>query len=236
MKGVILSINPEAQIVDITHDVEPQDVREAAFLPGDYYRFFPEGTVHVCIVDPTVGSSRRPIILAARGHLFVGPDNGLFSLLYGNGVSVREITNRRFMLEQVSATFHGRDVFAPAAAHLSRGVDVAELGPPIDDPVLLSDLFPSEEGGVMTGRIVRIDRFGNAISNITAERLHAFVHDRSMAVEIGGLSFRELSTSYYEGTYTCLIGSTGYLEFGLFNGSFAESKRVRKGDRVRVTV
>ncbi len=235
MKGVILSINPQARIVDITHEIDPQDVREAAFLPGDYYRFFPEGTVHVCVVDPTVGSARRPIIVAFQGHLFVGPDNGLFSLLCGKGASVRAVTNRRFMLEHVSATFHGRDVFAPAAAHLSRGVDVAEFGPLVDDPVVLSGLFPSEEDGVMTGQIVRIDRFGNAISNISRERLSAFADDRPILVEIGGLSFRQLSTSYHESTYTCLIGSSGYLEFGLFEGSFAESKRIRKGDRVRVT-
>ncbi len=236
MKGVMLSINPQAQIVDITHEIDPQDIREAAFLPGEYYRFFPEGTVHVCVVDPTVGSARRPIIVAYRGHLFVGPDNGLFSLLYGNGASVREMTNRRFMLKHVSATFHGRDVFAPAAAHLSRGVDAAEFGPLINDPVVLPGLFPSEEQGVMKGQIVRIDRFGNAISNITRERLSAFVHGRAMLIEIADLSFRQLSTSYYEGTYTCLVGSSGYLEFGFFKGSFAESKRVRKGDRVRVTV
>ncbi len=235
MKGVMLSINPQAQIIDITHEIDPQDVREAAFLPGDYYRFFPEGTVHVCVVDPTVGSARRPVIVAYQGHLFVGPDNGLFSLLYGNGASVREITNRRFMLEHVSATFHGRDVFAPAAAHLSRGVDVSEFGPLVDDPAVLPGLFPSEDNGVMTGQIVRIDRFGNAISNITDEQLRAFVQDRPMLVEIGGLSFRQLSTSYYESAYTCLIGSSGYLEFGLFKGSFAESKRIKKGDKVRIS-
>lgn len=235
MKGVMLSINAQARIVDITHEVEPQDVREAAFLIGDYYRFFPEGTVHVCVVDPTVGSARRPVIVAHQGHLFVGPDNGLFSLLYGNGASIREITDRRFMLKNVSATFHGRDVFAPAAAHLSRGIDVAEFGPLVDDPVILPDLVPTDNGGVMTGQIVRIDRFGNAISNITDDRLKCFAGDRPMLIEIGDLSFRRLSASYYESAYTCLIGSSGYLEFGLFRGSLAESKRIQKGDTVRIT-
>lgn len=235
MKGVMLSINPQARIVDITHEIEPQDIREAAFLIGDYYRFFPEGTVHVCVVDPTVGSARRPVVVAHQGHLFVGPDNGLFSLLYGNDASIREITDRRFMLKQVSATFHGRDVFAPVAAHLSRGIDLSEFGPLVGDPVILADLYPTEEDGVMTGQIVRIDRFGNAISNITDDRLKRFAGGRPMLIEIADLLFRQLSASYYEGTYTCLTGSSGYLEFGLFQGSLAESKRIQKGDKVRIT-
>ncbi len=235
MKGVMLSINPHAQIVDITHEIEPQDVREACFLLGDYYRFFPEGTVHVCVVDPTVGSARRPVIVECHGHLFVGPDNGLFSLLYDNGAVVTEIAERRFMLQPVSPTFHGRDVFAPAAAHLSRGVDAAQFGPLVAGPVSLPGLFPSVEEDVMTGEIVRIDRFGNAVSNIARDRLQDFARDRAMVIRIADLSFEELNASYYEGEYTCLIGSSGYLEFGLFKGNFAEKKRVRKGATVRVS-
>ena len=236
MKGVMLAINPRLSVIDITHEVEAQDVREACFLIGEYYPYFPEGTVHLCVVDPTVGSARKPLVVVKDGHSFVGPDNGLFSLLFAAGdASAHEIVDRRFMREPVSATFHGRDIFAPAAAHLSAGTDPSEFGPVVEEPVMLPALFPTMEGGVMEGEIVRFDRFGNGISNITFDAFEAFTGGIPFLVELCGLVFSSLSRSYYEDRHTCLVGSSGYLEFGLFKANLAEELSLRKGERVKVT-
>jgi S-adenosyl-L-methionine hydrolase (adenosine-forming) len=233
MKGVILSINPDAGIVDITHEVQAQDIREAAFLVKESYRWFPAGTVHVAVVDPTVGSSRRPIIVVGRDHTFVGPDNGIFSLVMDANPVVHAIENREFTLPAISGTFHGRDIFSPAAAHLSRGALPAAFGRRIDGPVRLEGLFPVVEGGVLKGRIVRFDRFGNGITNIPENSLQSFLQG-AFKVEIGDMSFGHISESYYEGDFTCLFGSSGYLEFGYFKGSFRDKTGARKEDEVRV--
>ncbi len=235
MKGVMLGINPALHIVDITHEVDPQDVEEASFLIGEYFPHFPAGTTHLCVVDPTVGSARRPLIVVKEGHMFIGPDNGIFSLLFARGESrAYEITNRRFMGEALSGTFHGRDLFAPAAAHLSAGVSPPEFGPLLVDPVMLRGLFPTIEHDTMEGRIVRFDRFGNAISNIAFDVFKAFVGDSPFTIEMSSLAFRSLNQSYHESTHTCLVGSSGYLEFGLFLGSLAQDQGIRKHEPVRV--
>jgi S-adenosylmethionine hydrolase len=217
MKGVMLSINPRLSVVDITHAVEPQDVREACFIIGEYYRYFTPGTVHLCVVDPTVGSSRKALVISSEGDAIV-----------------HEISNPRYMLNGVSGTFHGRDVFAPAAAHLSLGMEPGEFGPEVGEPERLEGLFPSEEDDVMMGAVVRFDRFGNAISNVSLELLRSFAEGGAFTIEMGGLAFDRLSESYYEGQYTCLVNSSGYLEFGLFRGDLAHDLAVRKGDAVRI--
>jgi S-adenosyl-L-methionine hydrolase (adenosine-forming) len=234
MKGVILSINPDAGIVDITHEVEAQDVREAAFLVKESCPWFPAGTTHVAVVDPTVGSARRPVIVTTRDHVFVGPDNGIFTLVMDEDSSVHIIENPEFMLPVISGTFHGRDIFSPAAAHLSRGVLPAAFGRRIDDPVRLAGLFPVEEGEVLKGRIVRLDRFGNGITNIPENTLKSFLAGAPCRIETGTLSFEGLSRSYYEADFTCLIGSSGYLEFGYFKGSFRGKTGLGKDAEVRV--
>jgi S-adenosyl-L-methionine hydrolase (adenosine-forming) len=233
MKGVMLSLNPHLTLIDITHDIEPQDVAEAAFLIPEYYPYFPKRSVHLCVVDPTVGSSRRALVVEKDGHTFVGPDNGLFSFIL-NGANVREITNARFMMPKVSSTFHGRDIFSPAAAHVTTGVSLSDLGPLVADPVYLSDLHPSIYDDHMIGEIVRFDRFGNAISNIPIKDLAALVGAEPYIIDMGGLSFKSLSVSYFENTYAALIGSSGYLEFGLFKGNLAADKQIKKGTRVIV--
>ena len=135
MKGVMLAINRDLHIVDITHEVASQDVGEASFLIGEYFSHFPRATIHLCVVDPTVGSSRKPLIAEKDGHLFVGPDNGIFSLLFARGEArAWEITNKRFMGAASSGTFHGRDIFAPAAAYLSAGISPSEFGPVLVEP------------------------------------------------------------------------------------------------------
>lgn len=235
MKGVMLSANPLAKIVDITHEVGPQDLEEASFLIGEYYARFPVGTIHLCVVDPTVGSVRRPVVVSKDGRLFVGPDNGIFSLLFrGADARAWEIEGKGRPEGTISGTFHGRDVFAPAAARLSLGASPSGFGPAVTEPVTLPRLFPDVEGDVMNGKIVRFDRFGNAISNIAFDAFETFVHGRPFTITLDDLSFTALSRSYYEGRHTCLVGSSGYLEFGVFMGDLAAEKDLRKGDRVEV--
>ncbi len=234
MKGVILSLDPSAVIVDISHEIEPQDIREAAFMIKEYYRFFERGAVHLAVVDPTVGSSRKPIVAAKDDRYFVGPDNGIFSLVIYRETDVYAIDNQTFMGAQMSGTFHGRDIFAPAAVHLSQGVRLSDFGNKVEKPVVLSDLFPHIDGDVMVGKIVRFDRFGNGITNMPGDALKAFVKERAFRINIGALSFDRLFGSYYEGEFTCLIGSSGYLEFGVFKGAFKERAGVVRGDRVKV--
>jgi S-adenosyl-L-methionine hydrolase (adenosine-forming) len=234
MKGVILSINPEATMVDVSHDVEPQDIKDGAFLVPEYYPFFPEGSIHLCVIDPTVGSSRKGLIVTKEGHIFVGPDNGLFTFLL-DGAEVHEISNQALMLPRISSTFHGRDIFAPAAAHLSRGTMPFRFGPAVTSPVRLSDLVPSLEGNTLTGEIIHIDRFGNLLSNIDHRLFMEFVGDRPFLIEVGRLSFSSLNKSYYEDRYTCLVGSSGYLEFGFFGGNLALQEGAGKDDPVRIT-
>ncbi len=234
MKGVILTINPEAAIVDITHDIEPQDIREAAFVVEEYHSFFPQGTIHLAVVDSTVGSNRRPLIIARKGHFFVGPDNGLFTLLIKGAEELRLIQNRQFMLNRVSHTFHGRDIFAPTAAHLAAGVSLEDFGPQVTDPVRLDDILPIEQEGVLQGRIVRFDRFGNAISNIDDETAKAFAKGRPVTVSVANVTFSVINRSYYEAPVTCLFGSSGYLEFGAFKGSFQKEFALEKDEPVLI--
>lgn len=233
LKGVMLAINPRATLIDVSHEVTPHDVKEACFLIPEYYTFFPPGTVHLCVVDPTVGSTRRPLILAKDKHLFVGPDNGLFSLIL-DGATAYEIANTGFMLNYISGTFHGRDIFGPAAAHLACGVRPSEFGPMVAESMRFPALRPLVRGDMMTGEIVRFDRFGNAISNVSLTAFTEFLQGASYIIEMGDLSFHGVGRSYYEGTFSCLVGSSGYLEFGLFQGNLAAEKRLLRGDRVVV--
>ena len=234
MKGAILGINPGAAIVDITHDVEPQDIGEAAFLIEEYQGHFPAGTIHVAVVDPGVGSTRRPIAVDSRGCIFVGPDNGIFTLVMESAASVRTIKNPDFMRSEISSTFHGRDVFAPAAALLARGAELSSAGPLITDAVRIEGLMPTADGDVLAGKIIRLDRFGNAITNIKAALFHDFLKGNAFDIRVGDMTFTTLSKSYFEAEFTCLEGSSGYLEFGNFKGNFAAKRGVKKGDEVLV--
>jgi hypothetical protein len=233
MKGVILSINPEATIIDITHDIMPQNIEEAAFLIEEYHRFFPPGAIHMAIIDPTVGSERRPIIVSKDNNIFIGPDNGLFTFILDDA-EVYLIENPDFMLKEVSSTFHGRDIFAPTAAHASTGFHPSAFGRSISDPLRLDKMVPTTDSHSLKGRIVRFDHFGNAITNIKTDFLKGFLGHRSFEVRVGSMVFTALSKSYYESEFTCLIGSSGYLEFGYFKGSFKDKCNVTKNDAVLI--
>ncbi len=234
MKGVILSINPDATIVDITHNISPQDVREGSFLVKETYPYFQSGTIHLAIVDPDVGSVRRPILLCKDKHFFIGPDNGIFSHIIKGYTEIYEITNKDFMLNSISSTFHGRDIFAPAAAHLALGVPPSTFGPGVSDPVFLTDILPDIVNGVLTGEIVRFDTFGNAATNIDREAFNDFVNMRPFRTSIGKITFSSLNQTYCEKNFTCLINSSGYVEFGFYRGNFERKTGVKKKDIVTI--
>ena len=241
MKGVILDINPDSRIVDLAHHIPPHDVMGAAFVLGQTYMFFPPGTIHVAVVDPGVGGARKPLVLKAGDYLFVGPDNGVFTLVLRQeeGVQAHELTEERFHLPRVSQTFHGRDIFAPAAAHLSLEVVPEEMGPAADIHTLTTLAIPDPvvEGEILVGEVIWVDHFGNLITNITQEALGAFAPDELIEIEIKGETVRGLKTSYEEGQAGEIIvlwGSAGYLEISLKERNLHRELGWGRGEKVRI--
>ncbi len=232
MKGVIATISPAATTVDICHDVRPYCVAEGAFRIAQSYRFFPPGSVHLVVVDPGVGSSRRPIAAAAGGHYFVAPDNGVLSQVFEKepGV-VREVDVSRYALQAISNTFHGRDIFAPASAWLSQGTPFDEIGALVADPVILAATAPvAVEPGRWRGRILNVDRFGNLVTSFESSRLA----DRTggFRLSVGKLEVVRRAESYalYSGEEPFLIeGSSGYLEVSINRHSAAARAGARIG-------
>ena len=241
MKGVILSINRDARIVDITHQIAAGSIGEGAWILKDSHRYFPSGTVHVAVVDPGVGGRRRPIALVTEDYFFVGPDNGLFwPVIETEGhCDVIRLTDKRYWMTQISATFHGRDIFAPVAAHLSQGVDPFLMGEKIDDPMPLPVPLPRKESNALVGEILRIDHFGNLITNITRDHLDPFLESKGLTIRIGGLALAKVSTTYSdvsEGQPLALIGSSNALEIAVNGGNAAHDlgEECRVGTRVIV--
>lgn len=219
MKGVILSINPDVIITDITHEIPPQDIFKATLILRNFYYYYPQGTIHIVVVDPGVGSRRKPIVVQADTYIFLGPDNGIFTFLYSELESVNafEISNPKYILPKVGSTFDGRDVFAPAAAHLSLGVPIDDLGRQVREPVQLRIKEPVVRGSEIIGEVIYIDSFGNLITNIPAQLIKP-----ESRVYIGGEVIKRISQSYAEvqkGELLAIIGSTGFLEISVSHGS-----------------
>jgi len=234
MKGVIAGICPEANVVDITHEVLPQDVRSGAFFLERSFRFFPKGTVHVAVVDPGVGTSRAAIAVSAGGHLFVGPDNGVLSLAAGRGRAV-SLTHRDYFLSRVSNTFHGRDIFAAVAAHLASGVPIDKLGRAKRSIVKLPSPRPRKTARGLAGRILSVDRFGNLITNFEPRDWSAL---RRPCLVAGGFVSGEIRSSYAAappGELLIVFGGYGLLEIAVRNGSAAGTLDLRANDPVRLT-
>jgi S-adenosylmethionine hydrolase len=243
VKGVILSIHPEAQIVDITHEAAAHDVRSAAFTLGACYHDFPDGTIHVAVVDPGVGSSRRAIVVDAGRYIFVGPDNGLFSFVYARESAVRvfHITEERFFRHPVSPTFHGRDIFAPVAAHLLRGTTPGQVGVEIADYVRFEIPRPrliESEGTkkLLQGAILHIDRFGNCITTFTNSDLSLDQINPRTRFYFGGREIRQFGAYFAEVAsqedLLALLGSAGFWEIALWRQSAAKLINARCGDEV----
>ncbi len=256
MKGVMLNIAPHARLVDITHEIAPQDVRQAAYVLYTAWEFFPPHAVHLVVVDPGVGSTRRAIALQTTHGLFVGPDNGVFSYVMGAQAAevAVELTQERYHLRRVSETFHGRDIFAPVAAHLAAGVPIARFGPAISDPVTLPPPLLRISPGVIVGEVLHTDRFGNAITSIgrlfwTEHRLSlepafggtsgpcAPVPADQASVLAGGREIRRVRRTYAEvdpGQVLALVGSTRHLEIAVREGSGAQQLNLQPGDPVEL--
>src|SRR5258708_288276 len=216
MKGVILGIAPAARIVDITQEVAPHDLREAAFVIAQAWRYFPRKTIHVVVVDPGVGSARRPILCEAGGQYFVAPDNGVLSMIYAAARhTVRVISNAELMRREISRTFHGRDVFAPAAAHLARGVVPAEFGKKVTDFIRSLEGAPEQVAkNVWAGTILKVDRFGNLITNLHIDHF-SDVKTRPIEMRVGLQRVHRLTLTYSEaaiGEVFEIVGSAGYIQ------------------------
>lgn len=230
MKGVILKINPHAEIVDITHDITSHDIEEAEFVLKTSYKYFPEGSIHIVVVDPGVGSGRRALAVKSEEHYFVAPDNGvLSSVIKAVPFKAVSIQNDKYILKKYSSTFQGRDVFAPVAAWLSRGVPLDEFGNAVSDPVLIDISMPSAVQGKITGRIVYIDRFGNAITNIRIRK------EMINHIKIKNLTLQVVDCySESAGELSAVINSDGFVEIFIYQGSAASALNLKKGQTVEV--
>ncbi len=238
LKGVILGICPEARLIDISHLVPVQNVPAAAYLLAATCRDFPPGTIHLAVVDPGVGTARRALAIRTSRYFFVGPDNGLFSWVLRDETDVqcRSLENPRLWRSPVSTTFHGRDLFAPVAAHLARGTALAELGPPCS-PLTLPWSSARHAADGLHGKIIYIDHFGNAVSNITQQDLATMEVRGGQTVQVAGRHRILLVDTYAAvapGTATALIGSSGHLEIAVNQGSAVELLELRHGSTVRL--
>jgi S-adenosyl-L-methionine hydrolase (adenosine-forming) len=242
MKGVILTRSPNSVLVDITHAIPPQNVRAAAFTLSAAYQNFPAGSIHLAVVDPGVGSDRRPVLIEAGTHLFVGPDNGLFSFVLDQvpEAQIRHLTNAAYFLPNPSSTFHGRDVFAPVAAALAAGVSPDELGPTIKDPIRFQssqcELTPD---GALNGRIMHIDHFGNCVTNLPWDRLLPLSASRPFSLQVKEFHIQKLAQSYREGaadrgTPFLICGSAGFVEISVQSNSAARQLKIRVGEPIRL--
>lgn len=251
MKGVILSINPDVEIIDITHSVSPQDIYEAAFTIRAAYRYFPKDTIHVVVVDPGVGSERQPIVCQTDSAYFVCANNGVLSRVLQdietgdtNTPKSVVIENASYILPQVSNTFHGRDIFSPVAAHLSLGVALSQFGTPIQDLVRFTVPTIQTIDNTLTGQIIKIDSFGNLITNISEDTLTAFllsVSNDAEAVDFeiiaGNTSITKLNGFYAEseaGEPLAIIGSFGLLEIAINLGNAETVLGMKRDDRIVV--
>ncbi|MGE5194458.1 MAG: S-adenosyl-l-methionine hydroxide adenosyltransferase family protein [Deltaproteobacteria bacterium] len=240
MKGVILGIAPDVQLVDVTHAIPPQDVGRAAAVIAEIARVFPAGTVHVAVVDPGVGSDRALLAAEAAGQRFLAPDNGLLTLLFRRfpPARIHRLADDRFWRKPVSATFHGRDILAPVAAHWTRGADLADFGPAVDVATLVT-LFleePRRIGQTLIGRVESVDAFGNLITNVREADLPAGERG-CFLVYLGDSRIAGVSRCYADvssGQLLALIGSSGSLEIAVNGGSAARQIGVSVGTEVRV--
>ena len=246
MKGVMLEIAPEARFVDITHLIPPQDIAAAAWVLHTTWHYFPAGTIFLCVVDPGVGTGRQPIALYAGGRFFVGPDNGLFSYVLGNVLAADgraaavALDRTSFHLARPSATFHGRDLFAPCAAYLATGVILEELGSPLDPATLISITLPqpSLEGGLLAGSVAHCDHFGNVITSFGPELTEAILTAPTSVLWVGNTAISIRAVTFGAGPENqpfLLSDSSGHLAIALRNGSAATRLGVARGAIVQVS-
>jgi S-adenosylmethionine hydrolase len=251
MKGVILGIQPAAQLIDISHGVPPYDIADGAFTIAQAYRYFPKKTVHIVVVDPGVGSARRPLLAEMAGQYFVAPDNGVLSMIFAREQAerkqcrVRHITNERYFLQPVSRTFHGRDIFSPVAAHLTAGVTPAQFGRRIEDYVRATFSEPKKGDQpahtgehVWRGAILKTDHFGNLATNFHVDQFPS-VRTHAFALSVGLQTITRLALTFSEcapGELFAVVGSSGYIEVARSQGSAAQALGCGAGSPVKLTI
>jgi S-adenosylmethionine hydrolase len=238
MKAVILGISREARLIDVSHEVPPQDIMAGAWITRNSAFLYPSGTIHVVVVDPGVGTNRRPVAVRIKDQLFVGPDNGIFSLIADQEpYEAYELTNTSFWSNERSNTFHGRDIFAPIAAHLSKGVDLDDLGVQIDELVSYRWALPVADNEGIQGWVMHIDRYGNLITNITREMLEAFPVKSGVKIYVGNTILKEVVRTYADvdtGSAAALVGGSGHLEISVNNGNAEKLLSGHKGMPISV--
>jgi S-adenosyl-L-methionine hydrolase (adenosine-forming) len=240
MKGVILDIVPEAQIVDICHSVQAFDVLDGALTISQAYSYFPTRTVHVVVVDPGVGTARRPILASCDKYHFVAPDNGVLSLVYAHEerMHVRHITSQHYFLQPVSNTFHARDIFSPVAAYLAKEVDALKFGDEVEDYVRFNAPKPKAvDGNRLRGVVLKVDRFGNLVTNITPQDAPMLFGDgaKRFKIVVGSREVTEMHNAYAEGApgeVFGVLGSMGFLEIAVNRGAAAQLTGAGKGNEV----
>jgi S-adenosylmethionine hydrolase len=240
MKGVILGICPNADLVDITHDIAPYAIPEGAYTLAQAWRWFPKGTTHLAVVDPGVGSKRRAILAEADGHRFVAPDNGLLSFILRDSPDavVREISQPRFFRDPVSRTFHGRDIFAPVSAHVARGIDPKRFGVVINDTICknFSAVFQESSGNYLAS-VLCIDRFGNVISNLAVDKFR-HIATNPFRISIGTGTVSTFHTTFADGgpgEIFALFGSSGFIELSMNQGDAAKRLKARAGSPITLS-
>ena len=238
VKGVIKRIDPDAEVVDVTHQIGPFDILGAALTLNNFYRYFPQGTIHLAVVDPGVGSERQPLLIRSEDFCFVGPDNGIFSFVLRNETitDMVVLSNTKYFLAEPSSTFHARDIFAPVAAYVSRGLDVNEFGRAAKECYKLVIPEPRLSKGKLRGEIIHADGFGNLVTNVAAESLRG---KKIRAITVGRRRIERLARSYSEieeGKAGALIGSSDLLEIAINQGSARETLKSKVGSAVTITV
>lgn len=236
VKGVLLGINPQIKIVDITHEISPFNILEGALVLNSFYQFFPRGTIHLVVVDPGVGGKRKGILVRTDNYFFVGPDNGVFSFIYDRE-KIREmvnLTNAEYFLGKPSSTFHARDIFAPVSAYLSLGVKPGEFGSPAQDCCKFRLPAPVQMEDQINGQVIFVDRFGNLITNISSD----LIRERNkVQISIRNRKINHLSQYYEEekeGKLLVLIGSSNFLEIAVNQGNAQKLLKAKTGDKVKI--
>ncbi|HVB87256.1 MAG TPA: SAM-dependent chlorinase/fluorinase [Candidatus Dormibacteraeota bacterium] len=240
MKGVILSINPDVTIVDITHNVLPHDVLDGALTIGNAYKYFPPKTIHVVVVDPGVGTTRRPLLVAGDQHYFIGPDNGVFSSVYDQteALHVWNVISEHYFRQPVSNTFHGRDIFAPVAAWLTKSWQTSAFGEVITDFVRFGLPKPKVNGNIVKGVVLRVDHFGNLITNLTPADVPALAEaEGKFTIKAGNGQITKMVPTFSQaapGEAVGVIGSTGHIEIAVNKGSASKALGAARGAEVTV--
>ncbi|HBQ59279.1 MAG TPA: hypothetical protein DD671_06555 [Balneolaceae bacterium] len=240
MKAVMLGIAPDVRFVDVSHEIPPQDIMAGAWVIRNTAFLYPPGTVHLVVVDPGVGTSRNPVALKVKDQYFVGPDNGIFSLFFNEfEYEACKLNNPDYWRKGVSNTFHGRDIFAPVAAHLCEGVSLEEIGEPIDELVTYHWAVPLADKDGLQGWVLHIDRFGNLITNLTQDLIKDHLKKKNVKIYVGNTMLNKIVTTFgdvEDGEPAAFIGSSGNLEIGINKGNAARMLSVDKGAQISIVL